>query len=400
MRSPIEKWKSLSGSPRLLAVIYFSFFSSGMMSTLLGAILPSMKAEYGMDYLLCGSVLSAHQVGNLAAGFAAGFLPYLIGRKKSTVLLCFWITAGLALMTATGGPAFLLLAFLGTGVGRGTLSNISNVVVSENTANRTGALNLLHATFAVGALLSPLLVLATGGLTGAGWRLPVWAVALLTAAALFLLWNSGLSDSPAPRRKQSDRQFARSRSFWLNTAILFFYLCSESCVVGWLVTYFGESGILSAALAESTSSIIWIMMMIGRLICAGLSGRVDKTRLLVGMAAAQAVFFFLMISTRSIAVILFALVGIGLSMSGFYPTAFSTMDPAYLSSTVAVGTCISTATLGAILMPAVVGAIAQQRGILGGFSAIGAALVAMLLLTVIKDISARRAETNINSEKV
>ncbi|QAT48766.1 MFS transporter [Caproiciproducens sp. NJN-50] len=390
-----QRWKMQSNDPCLQAAVYFSFFSSGMVSTLLGAVLPSMKADYGMDYLLCGSVLSAHQAGNFAASCAAGLLPCLIGRKKSTVFLCFWSAAGLAVMTLTGNPVFLLLAFLGTGIGRGTLGNICNVVVSENSADRTASLNLLHAVFAAGALLSPLAAVLAETRLRIGWRPSVWAVACAVAVSLVLLWKSGLSDAGRGRREKADYGFLRSRSFWLNTAILFFYLCSESSIVGWLVTYFQESGVFSAAAAQSTASVLWVMMMAGRTFCAGISGRVGKTRLLVRMAAAQLVLFVLMILLKNPALILLALAGTGLSMSGFYPTVFSTLDRSCTSSTLAVGTCISTATLGAILMPAVVGAVAQRHGIESGFSAIGAALLAMLLLTVIKDAAVRgkRAKT-------
>ena len=144
----------------LLYRIYFAFFASGAMSTLLGAILPEMGESYGLDYAFRGILLSAHQIGNLVSVIAAGFIPYLIGRKKSTFILGMCIVLGLLLMTVTGNPLLLFIAFALTGIGRGTMSNITNVVVGETASNKAAGLNLLHASFAVGAFISPFVAIA------------------------------------------------------------------------------------------------------------------------------------------------------------------------------------------------------------------------------------------------
>lgn len=373
----------------LLGTIYFAFFTSGMMSTLLGSILPFMKEDYQMSYLLSGMVLSAHQIGNLCAVLIAGFLPYAIGRKKSTVSLCLGILIGLVLMTLSGNPLLLLISFAATGIGRGTMSNISNVVIAEISENKAGALNILHASFAVGALLAPFIAIVAIA-AGAGWRTAVLIVAAFEVVVLLVLWRSRLSNTPSPRMKDGSRDFIRSGSYWLNTAILFCYLCAEASIIGWLVTYFKDSGIMGGALAQSTSTLLWIMVMSGRLICAAISGRVDKNKLLIVMTSLMTLFFVLMIAAQNILIILPCLLGVGVSMSGIYPTTLSTMDPRYTSSTVATGTCIAVATVGAILMPSIVGGIAQKGGIAGGIWAISAALFAMLSLIVVKYLAEKK----------
>ena len=138
----------------LLVRIYFLFFVSGMMSTVLGVILPFLGDEHGLSQTVRGALLSAHQIGNLAALFISGILPYAIGRKQNTVLLGSGIVIGLALITLTGNPLILFCAFALTGIGRGTMSNITNVVVGETMENKGAGLNLLHATFAVGAFIA------------------------------------------------------------------------------------------------------------------------------------------------------------------------------------------------------------------------------------------------------
>ena len=141
---------------RLLKTAYSSFFVTGMISTLLGAIQPNLKDAYNISYLLTGSAYSFHQVGNLAAVLMSGFLPYVIGRRKSTVMLFSCLALGIIMITISGTPALILVAFTLTGIGRGTASNITNVIVADSTENKTAGLNILHAVFALGALISPL----------------------------------------------------------------------------------------------------------------------------------------------------------------------------------------------------------------------------------------------------
>ncbi|MGE4464812.1 MFS transporter [Sphaerochaeta sp.] len=376
----------------LMYTIYFAFFTSGMMSTLIGALLPFMKAEYQMSYVLSGAVISAHQIGNFAALLIAGYLPYLIGRKNSTLTLSLGIVIGFTLMTLSGNPLLLLIAFAFTGIGRGTMSNITNVVMSEIAQNKAAGLNLLHASFAVGAFIAPFLAILSTSVFGVYWRISAWVLVLFEIAVLFSLSRSSLSGKPKAKQNDEGRAFMRSGKYWLNTFILFFYLCGEASVIGWLVTYFNDTGRLSPALAQTTSSALWIFILVGRLVCATLSVKMNKNALLVILGALQIVFFLMMISVEHIALIYLSLFGFGLAMSGTYPTTLSTMDRKFNSSTIATGTCIATATVGAITMPIIVGSVAQAVGIAGGLATISLSILCMFALILVKFFLGKRDE--------
>ena len=230
----------------LLYRIYTIFFVSGAMTTVLGAVLPSLSSEYGLSYGVSGMLLSAHQIGNLFAVFIAGILPYAIGRRWSTAILTSGIVLGLLLMTVTGNPFLLFIAFAFTGIGRGTLSNITNVVVGESAEKKTAGLNFLHASFAVGAFLAPFIVIASAGLS---WRTAPIAIALsmlLAIIAVAMRLKGGKSV-----KVKGEGGIPRTVGFWLNTFIMFFYLCAEGSLTGWLVTYFQDEGIFPAAVATA-----------------------------------------------------------------------------------------------------------------------------------------------------
>lgn len=384
MISPASLLKVTRDDEPLLYAICFAFFVNGMMRTLVGTLLPFMKAEYRMSYTLSGAVISALQVGNFLALMAAGFLPYLIGRKRSTIWLGMGIVIGFAVMTLSGNPAFLLVAFALSGVGRGGFSNISNVVMSEIAENKAASLNVLHAVFAVGALLAPFLTIITTVVLHIDWRACAWALVAFELTALILLSRSSLGNTPSSPPRGGTHEFLKSRDFWLNTIILFFYICSEAAIMGWLVTYFTDIGRLSVSLAQMTGSALWLFMLAGRLLCAYLSTRMDRTLLPLILALLQLLFFIMMISVESVILTYLSIFGVGFSMSGIYPTVLSTADERITRSTVAMGSIIALATIGGIAMPAVVGSVAETGGMNAGLGTIAIAIGAMLAMLALK----------------
>ena len=413
---------------RLILVAYFVFFVTGMTSTILGTIIPNLRDAYGLNYLVSGSLFTLHQAGNLCAVILAGFLPYLIGRKKSVLILYSALAIGTMLITASGFPILLMTAYAFTGVGRGTTSNITNVIVSESSENKGAGLNLLHAIFAFGALVSPfILLLASSFSASQGWRITLWILALCMIVSFFLFATSSLNNKPEPRSSAVEKKtpssemssqseaealsgipFYKSFDYWLNVSILLFYLCGESGNMGWLVTYFKDTGLMGQTFAQMTSSIMWIMIMAGRLLAAAISGKVNKSLMILILAFLNTAFFILMISTRSMPLIITGLLGTGFSMSGIYPTTLSTMKREYNSSPLSTGFAIGIALVGGITMPVTVGAIAEKvtssalaqglssaaaekAGVSSGISAIAVALSIMLILTVIKFIRERKS---------
>lgn len=372
----------------LVSRIYFIFLCSGAVSTLTGAILPDIQASYGLSYELRGFLLSAQQVGNFSAVFIAGFLPYLIGRKLTAVIIPSGIVLGLIMITLTGNPALLLIAFILTGMGRGTLSNTTNVVVSECAGNKTAGLNLLHATFAVGAFISPFVAIALGS---SGWRISAWIFAFVMLLGILSVALSHLRSTREPRPAKGESvPFLRDFSFWNIMLILFTYLCAEASMMGWLVTYFQESGIMTPSLAKSMQSLLWIMILLGRLLCASLSSWLrSKNVLILIMGVLMTLCFVLMVSSTSLPLIIAALLGVGFFMSGIYPTTLATQKSEYNSSTIATGFCIAAGTIGGFIWPSVVGQVAAVQGIHGGIASISVALAVMVVLMIIKLVRER-----------
>lgn len=370
----------------LLYRAYYAFFFSGMMANVLGSILPCIIEEGGLSFSFQGTLLSINQIGNLLAVWLSGFIPYAIGRKKSTVLLGSGIVIGFLIMTLTGNPVLLLLAFTALGIGRGTMSNITNVLVGEYAKNKAAGLNLLHASFAIGAFISPFIVVLCGN---ERWRTPALIIALGMTSALILFAKSDLS-SEKTQKSKDEGVVPREFSFWLNTAILFCYLCGESTFMGWLVTYLKGQGIFPSSIANAMSSFLWLMILFSRLLSAYLSKIFRKEPIILVLGSCMLLFTTLLVSTSSQTIAGISVLGIGLSMGGIYPTVLSTNDQKYNKSTIATGTCIAVATIGSVIMPSIVGFIADNINIGMAIKSILVPLTIMVILQIIKLVIAEK----------
>lgn len=371
----------------LLYRAYYAFFFSGMMANVLGSILPCIINESGLSLSFQGTLLSINQIGNLLAVWLSGFIPYAIGRKKSTVFLGSGIVIGFLIMVLSGNKYLLLLAFVALGVGRGTMSNITNVLVGENAGNKAAGLNLLHASFAIGAFISPFIVVLCGD---ERWRIPALVIALGMSSALIFFSFSPLNNKKEAKAK-SDDAIPRQFSFWLNTMILFCYLCGESTFMGWLVTYLMGEGIFPSALANAMASLLWLMILLSRLITASLSRKVRKESIILFLGSSMFLFTFLLVNTRNTVLAAVSVLAIGLSMGGIYPTVLSTNDKKYNKSTIATGVCIAVATIGAVVMPSIVGYLADNFNIGLALRAILVPLGIMVVLQIVKLVIALKS---------
>jgi MFS transporter, FHS family, glucose/mannose:H+ symporter len=373
----------------ILNCCYFVFAVNGLYAIILGSLLPLISKEYGLNNTVSGSLISAHRVGNLIAGLVAGILPLYLGRKKSIMFLCTFVVMGFSIMILTGNPVLLILGFLFTGLSRGSISNFNNTVVNEVSNSSPSALNFLHSIFAIGALSAPFLViLCTNILGDTGWKASAAVIVVLGVISIFLFSKMKIDDVQKRKSKVNiSYDFLKSKYFWISGGILFFYLCAESAINGWLVKYFIDSGIMTIQYAQMLASLLWVVILAGRLTCAVLGDRVPKKTLLLATSIGTAVFYLLLLYTRNIVVITIAIMGLGYSMAGIYATTVSTVGGTIKTYPMAMGVLLTMGGIGAIIMPILTGAISDAFGIFAGMSAIIFAILLMIFCVVLNVLS-------------
>jgi len=373
----------------LLYTCFFAFYCNGSLALIMGSAMPDLKAVYGLTDTVSGIFLSAHSAGNLIAGFISGLVPLWLGQRKSIMLLASLGFIGFAMMLLFGNPVWLFVAFLFTGLGRGATTQFGNRTVNMLSKGSPAASNLLHSSFALGAILMPLIFL--GLRTLISWQAGLVYLILCGVVSIFNLSRMRLEKDVPDRGDKTNRSFAflKNPSFLILAMMMLCYLCSEYAINGWLVTYiqnkenllsaFEASGLSITAYSQSMATLMWVVMLVGRLSCAVLSTRVSQKKLMMFSSFGVVIFFALMLLSSSIPMVTFSVAGLGLCMAGICPMIYSDAAPFTNAYPLATSMILCFGSGGAILMPTVVGALAERFGFTGGMSAI---LVTVSLLVV------------------
>lgn len=356
-------------------ISYSVFLMNGMLALSIGSLLPFIRDARGLDYAFCGLIVSLHSVGNLISSFAAGTLPVFIGRKKSILIFNSFFAIAYLLLIFGNNKVLLALAFFLTGLARGASSNFNNTAINNLAPGKAWMINGLHAMFSVGAFLFPLLLMLLTGIQADYWIYACFFMLFMGILSWILYFMNPIEEEKQERSRKKEKssshmKFFKEPLFLLCTGILFFYLCAEQGVIGWLITYFKDTGLLSASLSQLMASVLWIMILLGRLTAAWLSTKMKKERLILLMGAGFVLFFFVLLAGRSTGLIVLGIMGFGFSMAGIYPTTVSVAGYIIKKYDMAWSFMLTFASMGSIIMPSVIGKIAEEAGIFYGMSSI------------------------------
>lgn len=386
---------------------YFSFFCQGAMVLLVGAILPDLIREANLSYTAAGTLLSAFAVGNLLASFVYPAYSKLVGRKPAILTAAVLLPFILLSLTFVPPLWAMILLFILLGICRGCYSIINNAYINENSDGSAFALNILHMTFAIGAFASPLVtsIFFNAGFT---WRSIVYTIAAGTAISAILVTqlhlpnqvqnasarndenetaHDGRNENVIARRAATKQStFYKMPVFWISGLILFFYLGLENCVNGWFVTYFRSTGIMSDNYANSLVSFTWLAVLFGRLFTALISTKVKKQKIILTDCLATAAFFILLVSTKNLALITTAIVGLGFFFAGIYATTIANAHSAISGSDLGTSMILAIAALGGIVAPQIVGSVADKIGLAGSIGILTVNVVAMIVFSIVNKI--------------
>jgi len=381
-----NKVTNMKQENRLIAGTMFAFMVSGATSLALGSLIPFFRSTYNLSYETAGMLVSLQSVGNLVAVGLMGFLPVFLGRRKSVLLLSVWMAAAyLMFTTGWGGAALLPVLCFAMGIAKGSNANFANTMMSTLPGQKAGVgYNLAHGGYAVGALASPLLIVACTGTDPSGWQI---ATAILLGLCLLQLVDYAIVPIPdntvSKSVKSIDRSFLRNRSFWLGSGILFFYVSAEYSITGWLVTYFQDIGVLSDNLSQMMSSLLWCVVFIGRMIGAAIIGKVSRKNLLLVDGIGVTLFFLLVFFSRSELPIIIGIAGVGIFMATIYTSAMAIGTESVRGNDLGVSAMTLAGVAGGIITPAAVGFVAEHAGIQVGMGVVVGATVMLLIMILI-----------------
>ena len=357
--------------------LFYAYMSLGLVLIMLGSILPEMKSDYALSYQVGGALLSVQSVGYVLAGLLAGYLPFVLGIKISFILIQLSVTLGFVMLLVSGNPVWLLAAMFLIGIGKGGITNYNNLLMNIYSEGNAGPLNILHACFAAGAVIAPLIAMVV-----TGWRPAVIIGCVCCAASLAFLLPAGFSDkdletSDAPDvsasaensgKKKVDYGFVKEKLFWVTVIICFFYQAVEASFMGWMTSFLIDTGVMAESLAQFTTSVLWMALMAGRLLCSAAATKFSPRSMILALTLITTGFMVILLQTKSPAGLIIATAGIGLGMSGMFGTSVSNAGDIFSKYPVCMGFFVFMTSMGAIVAPAIIGSVANTQGMHIGMS--------------------------------
>jgi fucose permease len=312
---------------RLLIFLHAGFFLVGVITVLLGQILPVLGKRLGLDDRQAGYLFVAQFAGSLLGTLfynriieKFGYLKLLFGGFCLMALGC----AGLNFDSLAATAAMIFI--YGAGIGS-TIPAINLLTVELNPRKSASALNVINFFWGAGAILCKPFVDAVGSPDSVFAPTILLCFFLLAAAAAFVVsdFQKILKINVKGENVSVSNGVPvwRTKAAWLIAAFGFVHVGIESGVGGWLTTYetrlthTSEKGLIPAAL------VFFLFLVIGRGI-APLFFRFasENTVLLIGLFTMTAGIMLVLAAKNSTLLIVgTALLGLGSSV--IFPTNMS-----------------------------------------------------------------------------
>ena len=399
-----------SSNRKLIVAGQIAFLPTGILTTLLGPMLPILIARWEMNDT---------QAGNL---FLVQVLAMLVGVQLSGVLLARWgfrpaFLLGLLLMacgvaTLYMGSLWLGLASVATyGLGLGLIIPTDNLLIAEIAAGSgasseagpaassgassgksskassgAGAVSLLNFFWGAGAVFCSLMV----AWTAAHKLLPFFFGSVALVLILMALAVRNLQFPAAEKSAQSSawrsssrwRELAKSPAIWLFAAVFFLYTGTETSVGGWIGSYVSRLGARGASMAPMMPAFFWSALTVGRAFGIVFLRHFSETRLLRAGYAAAAAGIVLMLWAPSLAGVIGGALITGLSFATLYPITVARFSQRFGVAARSIGAVMfSLAAVGPATIPWMVGVISHSTGSLraGLLLPLGATVILFLI---------------------
>jgi len=386
----LDRMSSSVASPiraRLLTLLcYGTMMGLAIGLNLLPVFLTTLSTTYGG-----ADGLTGEQLGRLGALAFAGLVVGIVitgpladryGAKPFAQLGNALITVSLVAMAFAPDYTLLACSVFALGLGAGVLDMVLSPIVSAlNPEKRAVALNWLHSFYCVGAAVTVLAgSLALGA--GFGWRgscLILLPLPLLLLAAFAPLKFPELAHESV---RTSVRTLLGHRWFQLAVAGIFLGGATELGMAQWLPAYAETSLGFPTWISGGSLLLFSVAMALGRMV-VGLTGpKFDPFRLMAWSCGTTIVLFllgaFLPMPTLALAACIFA----GFTGSCLWPTMLAVTADRYPTGGASMfGALAALGNAGGIVMPWIVGWIADRSDLHWGLAV--SALAPLLMLPLV-----------------
>ena len=281
------------------------------------------------------------------------------------------MASGLLIQGFTGTWIVFALAGVFTSIGASSTDvGIQALVLDLFPAARSRALNLLHVTYGVGALMAPLVLAALVALgvpwqwlmTGSGVAVAIAGVGLALTVPPDPVLHAPAAGVEGGGVPESGVRTRRLPLFLLVMAVsITCYVAAEAGVSDWLVRYLAALPLTQATLALT---LFWGGIALGRLVFARIGNRLEPQRSAAVLAVAGGVLLTVALVLPVSALSPFLFGAVGLAFGPIFPLVVAAAGARMPGESATVtGTLVFAAVVGAVVYPPAIGFLSDAIGL-------------------------------------
>ena len=362
----------------LLFMIYLAFISLGLPDALLGSAWPIMYQEFSVPVSYSGTVFMIISGGTILSSLKSEALNRRFGTGKITAFSV--LLTAVALLGFSLSRSFFMLCLFAVpyGLGAGSVDAALNHYVALHYSSRH--MSWLHCMWGLGASLGPYImgfVLQRGEHWSRGYFV-ISLIQIFLTIALFCslpLWRKHSEDeasAPAPnptashisKKPLSLKEIFRIPGAKESMASFYGYCALEQTVGLWAGSFMVLSLGMEEKLAASFVALFYFGITFGRFLSGFFAMKWRDEQMVLGGSAIVFLGICLLFTPWSKAMVLPALILIGLGCAPVYPSVIHSTPHNFGAehSSALIGVQMAAAYVGTLLMPPLFGIFGRAFG--------------------------------------
>ncbi len=366
----------------LLWVFFLAYFTFGMITNILGVVIPEVIKQYQLSLFAAGILAFAFFLAYGLFSIPTGILVDRFGAKPLVLIGVALMGLGCLVVSVAGTYALVVAMIFAVGVGVTILQTAGNPLIRflDRTENYHRNLTLTIGFCGIGAFLGPFILAFIRG-TGRGWQVLYLVFAAICAVLLLLLFASRFparaAESPERVRLDQVGKLLRNPIVIFYTLGIFFYVGAEVSTASWIVPFFerihGLSGTVSRVQAASLFhrvlptlpalivALFWGLQGTGRLVSGAVLNTFGSRRIL-RLYAFLALVCLLVATFGTTHMTAVGFAACGFFTSVLFTLVFSGAISSFEENQGTISGLLCTACLGGALIPPLVGWVGDNFG--------------------------------------
>lgn len=329
-------------------------FVYGMLSSLLGTIIPGLADQLHLTNSAIGYIALAQGIGLAGTSVFAGALMDRKGTKLGVTAGLVATIAGLGLLMQSTSALSIAISMAVLGFGGSIVIVGANAIANEaGGESRAAALNFLNVFSGLGGLVTPFVA---GNLLGANPRRTAVFGLLATVLVLVIALFTPISIKHKTQSSEAVSSPFGNPSLYLLSSVTLLYTACEFGIWNWLPKYLIAMGMPSSRALTILSLGFASGLLLGRVVATPVLMRASPLVITISCSVAMAVFTYMILQPMPRWLLSTVVFLAGIAMAPVFPTTVAIIGKIFQSrSATAIGFAITCGFSGLILSSPVIG---------------------------------------------